>query len=82
MACLSFREKGLFDVPESAVHNRKNEEKDDMVEKVVFAVMMIVAAGAGIMGCIYEIGGRRKANAESKSPKGEAASEGKETEER
>lgn len=53
-----------------------------MVEKVVFAAMMIIAAGAGIMGCIYEIGGRRKANAESKSPEGEAASEGKETEKR
>lgn len=55
-----------------------------MVEKVVFAVMMIIAAGAGIMGCIYEIGGRRKANAESKSRslESEAASEGKETEKR
>lgn len=50
-----------------------------MVEKVVFAVMIIIAAGAGVMGCIYEIGGRRKANAESKSPEGEASPEGKET---
>lgn len=53
-----------------------------MVEKIVFAVMMIIAAGAGVMGCIYEIGGRRKANAESKSPEGEASPEGKETEKR
>ena len=53
-----------------------------MVEKIVFAVMMIIAVGAGVMGCIYEIGGRRKANAENKSLEGEAASEGKETEKR
>ncbi len=38
-----------------------------MVEKVVFAVMMVIALGAGVLGGIYEIGGRRKADAERKN---------------
>lgn len=51
-----------------------------MVEKVVFAAMMMIALGAGILGGIYEIGGRRKANSERKRADGEElnASEGKE----
>ena len=31
-----------------------------MVEKIVFAAMMIIAIGGGILGCIYELGGKKK----------------------
>lgn len=49
-----------------------------MVEKVVFAVMMVIALGAGILGGIYEIGGRRKANAEQKNAESGRTSAGEE----
>ena len=42
----------------------------DMVEKIVFAVMMIIAIGGGILGCIYELGGKKR-NPEEKEETGE-----------
>ena len=31
-----------------------------MVEKIVFVAMMVIAAVGGIIGCIYELGGKKK----------------------
>ena len=51
------------------MHGRK-----DMVEKIVFAVMMIIAIGGGILGCIYELGGKKR-NPEEKEETGEREGE-------
>lgn len=39
-----------------------------MVEKVVFAFILIVAVGGGILGCIYEFGGRKSTPKEEQNP--------------
>lgn len=30
-----------------------------MVEKIVFVFILIIAVGGGILGCIYEFGGKK-----------------------
>lgn len=30
-----------------------------MVEKIVFVLILIIAVGGGILGCIYEFGGKK-----------------------
>lgn len=30
-----------------------------MVEKIVFILILAIAVGGGILGCIYELGGRK-----------------------
>ncbi len=30
-----------------------------MVEKTVFVLILIIAVGGGVLGCIYEFGGRK-----------------------
>ena len=49
----------------ASMHGRKN-----MVEKIVFAAMMIIALGGGVLGCIYELGGKKR-NPEEKEETGE-----------
>lgn len=35
-----------------------------VVEKIVFILILIIALGGGILGCIYEFGGRKSTPAE------------------
>lgn len=47
-----------------------------MVEKIVFIFILIVAVGGGVLGCIYEFGGKKSApadKAESGNKEGEEA---------
>lgn len=39
----------------------------DMVEKIVFVAMMVIAAVGGIIGCIYELGGKKKSPDENQN---------------
>ena len=40
------------------------ESEVAMVEKIVFIFILIVAVGGGVLGCIYEFGGRKSSPAE------------------
>lgn len=33
-----------------------------MVEKIVFILILVIAVGGGILGCIYEFGGRKNSS--------------------
>lgn len=47
-----------------------------MVEKIVFILILMIAVGGGILGCIYEFGGRKSTpeeKAESEMKEGEEA---------
>lgn len=39
-----------------------------MVEKIVFILILAVAVGGGILGCIYEFGGRKNSSPEGADP--------------
>lgn len=38
-----------------------------MVEKIVFAAMMVIAVIGGIIGCVYELGGKKRTPEENQS---------------
>lgn len=47
-----------------------------MVEKIVFVLILIIAVGGGVLGCIYEFGGRKvtpEERADSGKKEGEEA---------
>ncbi len=37
------------------------------MENIIFGIMVVIALGAGVFTCIYEVGGSQKANTESKN---------------
>lgn len=37
---------------------------NNMVEKIVFILILVIAVGGGILGCIYEFGGKKDAPAD------------------
>ena len=36
----------------------------EIMENIIFGIMVIIALGAGVFTCIYEVGGNRKTNTE------------------
>lgn len=37
------------------------------MENIIFGIMVIIALGAGVFTCIYEVGGNRKTNTENQN---------------
>lgn len=37
------------------------------MENIIFGIMVVIALGAGVFTCIYEVGGSQKANVEAKN---------------
>lgn len=37
------------------------------MENIIFGIMVVIALGAGVFTCIYEVGGSQKADTESKN---------------
>ncbi len=38
-----------------------------MVEKIVFILILAIAVGGGILGCIYEFGGNKKTSEQGRT---------------
>lgn len=55
--------------------NNYELEEYALVEKIVFIFILIVAVGGGVLGCIYEFGGKKSSPAEKAES---AAKEGEE----
>ncbi len=56
--------------------NNYELEENALVEKIVFIFILIVAVGGGVLGCIYEFGGKKSTpaeKAESVTKEGEEA---------
>ncbi|EOS45709.1 hypothetical protein C809_02896 [Lachnospiraceae bacterium MD335] len=37
------------------------------MENIIFGIMVVIALGAGVFTCIYEVGGSQNANTETKN---------------
>ena len=37
------------------------------MENIIFGIMVVIALGAGVFTCIYEVGGSRKSNLENQN---------------
>lgn len=48
-----------------SLHKQRNDNAQKMeetMENIIFGIMVVIALGAGVFTCIYEIGGRPKKN--------------------
>lgn len=48
--------------------NNYELEENALVEKIVFIFILIVAVGGGVLGCIYEFGGKKVRLQKRRSP--------------
>lgn len=49
------------------LHKIRRKERNENMENIIFGIMVVIALGAGVFTCIYEIGGSRKTTSETEN---------------